>query len=283
MDHNRNYLDRHLEKKFWSDEEKSEKYLNYEITLKKPEGYSPIRYNHTGTVEHRIKNLHIQFSYTPVPDDIFFRMTKEPEIGVMPIVYDIDRTHWRFLSSLKLENDRHALEITKLSEEYPIVININPENSDNAYADTEREVIIVPYDMRSPASVLICLHEIGHIKDYQHQKDDYSKEQWRTTYKNFTNQPNKWADRLKQERNAWAFALRTYKPFIQDATTIIGNDIVINFAHNCLRSYSDDIKKKMLAHGWSTDSDEKVKEAIEKEKEENLWKDKFLKDWEELF
>jgi hypothetical protein len=58
-------------------------------TLKKPENYPLINYGDAGAVEHKIGHLHIQFSYAPVPDDIFFRMTREPEIGVMPIVYDI--------------------------------------------------------------------------------------------------------------------------------------------------------------------------------------------------
>lgn len=275
----RQYLTKHLEPGFKT-EEQEELLRKFDDQLKKPEkGIPAIEYQTEGVVEYKIKDLEITFSYKEVPEEDFARVIAPPEIGEMALTWDHERSHWRLLTACKIKKGMQVLNIAEfIPKNYSVLIHVNPENKESAYFSPKRRAITMPYNLRKIKSIVALLHEIGHLQDYERLETQEDKKRFEFTAS--LKEPSQWKDVIQQERNAAAFALKTYKPFLDD--DIVGKDDIMQFTHEVLQTYSDKIKVRMVAYGWKTDADEVAGKALEKEQQDKQWINDLVRELKEV-
>jgi len=142
--------------------------------------------------------------------------------------------NFKEMTSLKLKSGDATLNIFDITPK-DVRIFFNP------YIDTHigyisGKKIFIGSDINKPRSILALLHEIGH----SHENEIIFQEE-----KNRGIEPQEdLAQLLVSERNAWAFALKKIKPFLNNP--LFKKDAVSLFMKRCLTNYEDKIKKDLL-------------------------------------
>jgi len=109
------------------------------------------------------------------------------------------------------------------------------------FVNLKEKMIVLNGDIATPLTLLALLHEAGHIHAAPKKEND-----------NFSPEPNQnrktinamdVAKKLLNERDAWAYALRTIKPFLDQEKRksffIVKEDVLTFAKSECLRSYND--------------------------------------------
>lgn len=275
----RQYLKTHLEPGFKTVEQKKS-IEEFHDQLKKPkEGIPAIEYQEEGIVEYKINDFEITFSYKEVPEEDFERVISPPEIGELPLTWDNKRSNWRMLTACKVTKCAQVLDISEfIPKDYSVLIHVNPDNKESAHFSPKFRAITMPYDLRKPKSIVTLLHEVGHLQDYKRLETKEDKKNFESALA--LKEPYQWKNFIQQERNAAAFALKTYKPFLDD--DILSKDGILKFTHEALQTHSDKVKVRMVNSDWKTDADELAKEALKKEREDGQWIEDLVRELKEV-
>lgn len=200
-------------------------------------------YLESGNIQGKIGQLEINLDY--IKDD---RKISNPNI--------------RKLESLILKNNESELNVLDLlSPNYSTYINTNIDKEDNSFESIHRpreRKIYINTPLLSVDGIISLLHEIGHNNRDQHQsfseqnKDENSLLRFKVSgiiekilagMALGLRSPNiKDASLiLRDERDAWSFALQKIRPFMKDLNIDI-EDIENIIHHHALYSYSWMIK-----------------------------------------
>lgn len=194
-------------------------------------------YLESGNIQGKIGQLEINLDYTK--ND-----------------HKITNQNIRKLESLILKNKESQLDILSLlSPDYSTYITTNLDKIDNSFESVHRpneRKIFINSPLLSVDGIMTLLHEIGHNHRDQHQsvleqnKDENSLLRFKVSgiiekilAGIIFRGPNiKDASRvLRDERDAWSFALQKIKPFMKDLNVDI-NDMENIIHHYALYSYS---------------------------------------------
>jgi len=155
-----------------------------------------------------------------------------------------------------LKNKESTIDVVgMLPKDYSVYVTTNINKEDNSFESVNRPIerkIFINVPLLSVDGIMSLLHEIGHEKRDQTQtvlenfKDDNSRKRISTSGiverilagLSFRKPNIKDASRvLRDERDAWSFALQKIKPFMKDLNIDI-KDIENIIHHNALYSYS---------------------------------------------
>lgn len=122
------------------------------------------------------------------------------------------------------------------------------KEEESSLIDLDRQRIFITEDPMTVSGLISFLHEVGHYADYKTNKENYLKahNSFRKFVFDFINNPDEEDGErvLKKERDAWAFALKTGKPFFKDLN-INPDGLNWEIHSSCLRSYSNYLRKKL--------------------------------------
>ena len=133
----------------------------------------------------------------------------------------------RIINKFILENNNSTLDCCEsFGLEGKIYFNINKEMMGDSGINVEEKSVGLADDPLTPNGLLTLVHEIGHNKNYEADKEAYHERQKDiekfnniTNYKsiNLSEVDEKVAQSvLEEERGAWATALNDIRPFIKD-------------------------------------------------------------------
>ena len=146
---------------------------------------------------------------------------KFPGFYYMSMIGEVDFDDYFRLTEFKIKNENFEYDL-KSESKNPIVLFLkesNPKKTDGA-AYSEENLITLNSLPSSPGSILTLLHELGHINDDKINEDISRKLHLRfeTIMKGGSDEKiekEQNAITIRQERVAWAYALKKLKPFIE--------------------------------------------------------------------
>lgn len=192
-------------------------------------------------------------------------ITEIPPEATMQIITD-ENESWKILNNLVFwRKDRHApsLELTDIIPEgYKVLFKSptgqqvgEPEQDTRCFVDVEHKMYHIKGDLATPAALLNLLHEVGHSYDYEQQASSIKPSEFDDAHGvlkegGFLLTEEAMATVLRRERNAWAYALKKIRPFLdRDAssseysiTTSEVRDYIMDY---CLRTYGEGIREKL--------------------------------------
>lgn len=192
-----------------------------ELLMKHPELFQPIGRavsisEHNTTYEN--ENLKVSFNYEPITVEDFYESgTPEQRIFFGAETPRIDLKEYWKLTKFTLASD----SVTYNLPNDLIVLVRKEHNIDTVegFAYQDLDLVVLNSMPSSPEGILVLMHELGHMSDEQISEDDqrelemnfkaiiagdYSEEM----------QQEKNAITLRQERFAWAQALKNLRPFL---------------------------------------------------------------------
>lgn len=156
------------------------------------------------------------------------------------------KENWQELTTLTLSataDQEKNIDIAAMAPDYRIFFKPEGDSSD-AQADAINRQIIINGPLNSPNSLLALLHEIGHTQDMKARGMDH--EEYTAGRSAFNELPSAedMAHIMTTERNAWAFALKQVRPFLNENDPRFNRQTVLNVIHNYyLNSYSEKARK----------------------------------------
>lgn len=207
-----------------------------------------IKYEKKGVVKIEKGDLTLEFSYSSISrkDKAEF-YTVEPEI-------------WRKLDSFILKTKKgKPLDLSDIFKSgYKVFFKTTDYSRFGGDTDVENKYCFTNTNLLKPATILGIVHELGHCVSYQElKKKDPEKAQEQTLNLldyHFFARPGLISDKkilrqifktiLKEERIAWAFALKKIKPLL--TSDIFTKENVLKYIHNyALKTYSDLFRLKL--------------------------------------
>lgn len=173
---------------------------------------------------------------SPFTVDFSYNQTENEKIhsGTVP-----NEKLWE-LKNLIVKKDRvnQTLDISSLLPNgYKIYFTTgNNEKSWSSYIF--EKAIVLNREPNSPGALLDLLHEIGHSNSRHDDGDKFKAEKGRLQ----SGDVSDLASRLLDERNAWAFALKKFKPFLdcspqEEGFSINKQDVLTRIKNYALESY----------------------------------------------
>lgn len=149
--------------------------------------------------------------------------------------YIIEKFHLvKFNNSLDIEQSRDRLPNLR--------IILNPDSRIDCCNSFPTGEILVSGDITKIRTIINILHEMGHQLIFESDNPD-ARERYNVR-ENITEREG--AKILENERNAWAFAIKSIKPFLDKESL----DCVLEYCHKyALQGYSDGIRKQ-IAPSW---------------------------------
>mgnify|MGYP001570202935 CR=1 FL=1 len=211
-------------------------------------------YGEGGAANAKIGSLDSIFSYESV------RAEDIPE-GVARILQkwgneETSEANTRRLTSFELEvpGSPARLNVTDLlPEDYRIFINAERDVS-ASWVNRGERYIYLGTDVTTPGGVMTLLHEVGHTAT-EYKRTDKEEARYKTARKqNNDLKPGQYekpsseamALVLKDERDAWAFALKKIRPLLtkETSTQFFDREVIEKYIHQtCLSSYSDEMRE----------------------------------------
>ncbi|MFH1225927.1 MAG: hypothetical protein V1684_01405 [bacterium] len=158
------------------------------------------------------------------------------------------KSQWATLKNFSISTNEGGLNINDLiPDEWAIIFKRDPYRW-GVGGDTklEEKTIIMSYDITTPEGIIVLCHEAGHANIFEKMTEEERKsylkdrEKFQTSF-SYKLGPisNKVVDNIvKNERNAWAYAMRKLKPLLK--SSIIKQDDIKNYIHHeSLKTYSD--------------------------------------------
>lgn len=120
----------------------------------------------------------------------------------------------------------------------------NGDHGWSSYADVRADYIVMDREPSSPEALLILLHELGHGHTEGKGDHKFTPEKERLASGDVTDL----ADKLLVERNAWSYALRKLKPFLDtgpkaEEFSITKSDVMARIKGRALQSYQSYIER----------------------------------------
>lgn len=143
---------------------------------------------------------------------------------------------------------------------YPVPENTKGANLTDKEFDDER-ILVMRHQLWTPAGILGLLHETGHINEMQEMSEEDGGELARILERADSEPINAidLAVALKNERNAWKFALSKIRGFIgreDQGNGIFSRELALKFIHNyALRSYGQDFVN-IIEEDWFVKDEE---------------------------
>ena len=156
---------------------------------------------------------------------------------------------WRTLKSYKFRSGEDKLDTTEiLPDGWKVIFRPSSGYLGGAGTDDETKTILVDQDITKPVAILQLSHEAGHAQIMESMTDEErnfvldTRKEFKEAGREQQEIEGDKIDRvIKDERDAWAFALRTIKPLIKSG--ILSLNDVRNFIHDiALKSYSNDVR-----------------------------------------
>ncbi len=191
-----------------------------------------IEYKDQDTVEVEHKDIKFKFSYS-LPDQeskngIEIYVANARERISFPAAH-VDPNNWRKIDSLVFSVDDKEIDMFSiLPKQYKILFCPSHEAFHGAVSETFQEIYILG-DIASTRSLIILLHEIGHLFDDKHLSELHTP----TGVQEKNNADL--AETIRQERVATAFAFKVLKPFFKDVT--LKRDVMNYLKHYALARY----------------------------------------------
>ena len=134
--------------------------------------------------------------------------------------------------TLGIENDSKLDLLSDLPQDYIVFFIDTTKHGSSGIASAQDKFIQINGDLTKISTQLALLHEIGHrghtfndrIMKKQYLDENLSKEEMAVV--------------LREERDAWAYALHKLKPFLKDKTI---RDQALEMVHSCLSTHYQSI------------------------------------------
>lgn len=225
------YIDRHLEPPI-----QEEQAVEFAHRIGEP--LEHVSYKDAGEVELRADHVVAYYEYRPATFVPAKKNSREPHGSP---------EDWRELSELVLLNEKSgdAIELSGLyPEEYDTAFRVTDERWEDSYHDHAARTVVVGSSLLAPVQFALLLHEVGHAVDKvanPYLYDNLARVMWQLE----RGDPVAQSIVLMKERNAWAFALNTMRPFLSSDPKSAFNSVGIKkFIHRaCLQTYSNEIRK----------------------------------------
>jgi len=166
-----------------------------------------VDYQESGSIEIKNQSLFLKLEYDNPPLDVADFNTRILEN------YPEFMKNFLELKSFKLESFLGKKAVLDLADILPSDYKVffNPKtNVSISYCSISNKKIFISGDLSSPKNILTLLHEIGHIYDSTKRETSFSQKQ------SNEEQQEDLAQKLLSERNSWAFAIKTIKPFLSN-------------------------------------------------------------------
>lgn len=252
---NSSYLEKKIEPRR-SAEEKSHytaEDLGYGDWLEHDKNYTEA----TGVFEKRIGDTDVFFSYsTPSLDEItadlskLSQKTKIPKANLPKILRDI-----RKVKELRFKNTEGKFSTLQVNEQESPSIYFNVPLETGSFFSYKARSVFLEEDPLSRKGLLVLFHELGHFNDHAAHSPEEIKE-YEDAHKKFDYLLNflpgqrftkeKAALILSEERNAWAFSLKTLRSFEEDLDLDLNNSLETvhaYFLQTCSDGFRAEIKK----------------------------------------
>jgi len=229
------YIKKHAAEKI-ADEETLRKAIE---SLSKPIGR--VEYLQSGNIKIENQPFVLEFSYAKISKEVAESFEKHPRYKEPDPDTLFELTSYRLTRtdkniSLTLDNlipDNYKVYFSPTTQDWSSYVKTSDKNGR----------IVLSDDVVTPMILLQLLHEAGHV----HEKTDGGKQFTEIDSDNTSTIYTKdLAKKLLSERNAWAFALRKIKPFLDEDKSkgfaISKNDTLILAKNWALKSYLDSIK-----------------------------------------
>jgi|GEM_PF-4197396 len=216
-----------------------EKIKRAKEALSKPIG--EVKWAESGIIKVENIPFVMEFSYVPISEEIAKSIWQDPRRKNINLDTLREITTW----TLTREDNGATLSLSDiLPEGYRVFFStVAQDGSSYVVMDESGGTVVLNAEITKPEMIIHLLHEAGHV----HEKTD----EMRFSPTNNPDVSSKvykgdLAVKLLSERNAWAYALRRLKPFVDQEPTsgfsIQKND-VLTLANNwALKSYQDSIK-----------------------------------------
>lgn len=207
-------------------------------SLSKPIG--KIEYSKSGNIKIENQPFVLEFSYAKVSRGVAESFEKHPRYKEPDPDTLLELLSWKLTRtdrnvSLTLDYiipDNYKIYFSPTTQDWSSYVKIGDK-------DTR---IVLSGDITTPIIILELLHEAGHI----HEKTDDPRFIKTKPEETSTIYTNDLADKLLSERNAWAFAIKKIKPFLDKDESkgfVIKKDDVLTVAKDwALESYLTSIK-----------------------------------------
>ncbi len=234
------YLNKHIPK----DETSNEEFFAAKEILSKP--FGEITYqNEGGDVKIENPPFELEISYEPLTQE-----DKKPFQPHEPTPDTLMRLKTFTLSRRDKNISVQLFDI--VPPDYNVYFDTTAaDHSDIVYPDSKR--IVLFGKLAAPKTILGLFHEGGHIIEQAKGEAEFGPE------KHSTQLVDHLARQLLSERDAWAFALKKIKPFLDeeegDQFTIQRDAVIEHIKNYALRTYTDSIKNSVesaraTSHGY---------------------------------
>lgn len=235
-------------------EQKLESRMN--LFKKRPEDLTKkmtdLKMGEGGDLNFEKKGLHFNIKYSTFEDPNPYMQWK--------IAQGIEKPgYWKVLENLTIKDSDHKLDLEEYLKLYSVRFS-EEETSERHLNPADRNIVEMG-TVLTPRSILELLHEIGHYayRDNLRKSNPQKFEELKIASRSFMNDIDnnlRFSDnkkqleqfcelKLEEERNAWAFALKKLKPFINEDGLFARED-VLNYIHNiALQTYSRRIGSKI--------------------------------------
>ncbi|MCX6793206.1 MAG: hypothetical protein NTY12_04225 [Candidatus Falkowbacteria bacterium] len=151
----------------------------------------------------------------------------------------------RALDRFVVENKNGCFDLNSAFPGGKVYFNLGEGNVES-FINMGHKVIFLEQDPWTPEGLVALLHEVGHYKDYVRSNHNQRtiKKISRHLIKKDLGTESEGEVVLKEERDAWAFALRDLKPFKEDLDIYL-DELEEEIHGLCLKSYSDFIKETL--------------------------------------
>lgn len=208
-----------------------------------------VQYGQDDSVEISGKDYDLKFQYSPVDDESwsdveeYMNGLREKLRGYLDELWDTGS--WRQVSGLraKPKNAESEVDLLKaIPEGYQLFFCPTDVLHYGSILHEQKKIYIIG-NLASPISLVILLHEAGHGWDVQELEDPGSSKL--TDDHEFALQ----AEKIRRERAASAFALKTLRPFLSKEQRA---DAINYLKHIALKSYND--KAREMIEGPKTNT-----------------------------
>ncbi len=241
-------------------------YLDKKLEPEKSEGRGAFEYRYSelgkhsykedrGTYEFKLGNTELSFSYSKVKES---EVAEDPELQKLLNKFYITLNSVRAVDRFILSNGEAIFDLKSIMNEErggKVFFHLKEGIVGNDYFDEDSNNILLESDPLTQGGVVGLLHELGHYNDFiSISKDEFRKRKkslrrMELDDTSIYNDDPEFEDGeavLKMERDAWAFALKTLKPFAADLHMKLEN--IQQFVHNkCLGEYSEHIRAKLIS------------------------------------
>lgn len=253
-----------------------------------------VKYGESGSVDVATDSYEYSFSYQPVAEELMRRVEEYVgslqfkdwrNEGVAPDRESLLPESWKQLTSLKFRtaDGQNEFNIADIAPEhagiffYPSSKNHNAAMLSESLVLKSKSIHILGGDLAAPISILLLLHEVGHLWDSVNVKSGKAKPVEQGEHSDLK-------ETLRKERMANVFALKVVRLFTKPGDPF-REDALKYLKHYALGSYhwgiKEDIKDRaiMAKIGREMGKDYDI-EGDQREEEERAIYDEFLK-WHE--